>query len=398
MIYVFYFFALLVIITGSSSLRGGFRYLDYFRKELAGKKPEFSPPATVFVPCRGLDSDLRENLSALFDQQYPVYEIIFVADDRTDPAVGVIENLIARPGPVPARLVIAGKAAAEGQKVHNLRRAVPEAAEESRVFVFMDSDARPGRQWLGRLIAPLADRSVGCATGYRWFIPRPRSLAAELRSVWNASIASALGARQSGNFCWGGATAIRREVFENLGIRRQWRGTVSDDFVLTNALKKASLGIYFVPQCLTATVEGCGWREFLEFSTRQMKITRIYSPDLWKVSLAGSFLFTVVMAFGIGLLFFTAGLHFWAVTAALGLIFLLGAGKAWLRLRAVRLVLKQYRRELDKSFWPQLILWVITPAVFLYNDLRALGSNEIVWRGIKYKLEAPDRTKILRNG
>jgi len=35
-----------------------------------------------------------------------------------------------------------------------------------------------------------------------------------LRAVWNAAIASALGADEQKNFCWGGSTAIRRSTFE----------------------------------------------------------------------------------------------------------------------------------------------------------------------------------------
>jgi hypothetical protein len=65
---------------------------------------------------------------------------------------------------------------------------------------------------------------------------------------------------------------------------------LSDDFAVTRAMKEADLPIHFVPQCLTATVEDCRFRELLEFSTRQMKITRVCAAPLWKASLIGSFL------------------------------------------------------------------------------------------------------------
>jgi cellulose synthase/poly-beta-1,6-N-acetylglucosamine synthase-like glycosyltransferase len=75
-----------------------------------------------------------------------------------------------------------------------------EVSAESEVFVFVDSDARPGADWLRNLIAPLQDKTIGCATGYRWFVPQRGGFSTALRSVWNASIASHLGANRRAIF------------------------------------------------------------------------------------------------------------------------------------------------------------------------------------------------------
>jgi cellulose synthase/poly-beta-1,6-N-acetylglucosamine synthase-like glycosyltransferase len=201
---------------------------------------------------------LKTNLAALFYQDYPEYEIVFVTDDAGDPCVPVIEELRAEfehLANVSGQLVIAGLAAGEGQKVHNLRAAVPHASEKSALFAFVDSDARPGKDWLRDLAAPLEKEEIGAAAGYRWFISKKRNFSSELQSVWNASVASALGANMKSNFCWGGSTAILRKIFENIDMREKWRGTLSDDFAVTRAVKEAGLLVYFVPQCLTASIE-----------------------------------------------------------------------------------------------------------------------------------------------
>ena len=124
--------------------------------------------------------------------------MIFVVDDESDEAVEIIKK-VSRGRGASARsqkIVIAGKAENEGQKVHNLREAVLNVSEKSEIFVFVDSDARPNENWLRNLIAPLRDEKIGCSTGYRWFISGKRNFASEMLSVWNASIASALGANQ----------------------------------------------------------------------------------------------------------------------------------------------------------------------------------------------------------
>jgi ceramide glucosyltransferase len=288
---VFYAFAAIVIWLGLLSLRGGLSFAAYIRREIAQPLPDFTPLVSVIAPCRGLEDGLRENIAAIFQQSYPAYEIIFVTDRADDPSLKVVEEIIKTEDGsrrVSARVVIAGEAVDCGQKVHNLRVAVAEADPRSAVLVFVDSDARPQSGWLRSLAAPLADENVGAATGYRWFILDRGGLASHLRAVWNASITSALGENVDKNFCWGGSTAIRRSTFERLQVLERWRGTVSDDFTLTRVLQEAKLPVRFVPACLVASVGDCTAKELLEFTNRQLKITRVYAAHLWKPVLIGS--------------------------------------------------------------------------------------------------------------
>jgi len=394
MIYLFYFFAAVLIFLGYKSLRGGISYLNFFRQELAKPKSDFAPFCSIIAPCRGLEEGLHENLAALFKQDFPNYEIIFVIDDERDESVKVIEE-VSRHGAKLAKLIVAGKSGHESQKVYNLRQAVLEVSDESNVFVFVDSDARPGGDWLRNLIAPLQDETVGCATGFRWFVQQRGGFSTHLRGVWNASAASALGANLKSNFCWGGSLAIRRETFERLNVREAWRGCLSDDFAVTRLMKEANLSVYFVPQCLTATVGDCSFRELLEFSTRQMKITRVYAAPLWKASLIGSFIFAASFWTGVLLLFFVSDRHFWLTLILLLLILALGFGKAWLRLTAVKLVLKDYEKKLNRQFFAHLTLWTITPILYFYNCMGALFSRKIIWRGIEYRLKSATETEVL---
>ena len=410
MILIYYIFAAALVFLSYKSLRGGFAYLDFFKKELAERKPEFTPFVSIIAPCRGLDPDLEKNLYALVSQNYHSnYEVIFVVDSENDEAVPIIEEVIGRRNyqaknyptalSIPLyfchpKMIVAGKAENEGQKVHNLREAVLHVADGSEVFVFVDSDARPNENWLTNLVAPLRDEKTGCTTGYRWFISDRRNFSSELLSVWNASIASALGANRNTNFCWGGSMAIRRDIFEKIKMRERWRGTLSDDFAVTRAMKENALPIYFVPQALTASPENYSFGKLLEFTTRQMKITRVYSANLWIASLIGSFIFNLVMIWSIVLIAFfeikTFG--FWFALFTFVSVSIFSIGKSHLRLKAVKLVLKDYENELNKQTRSQNTLWLLSSAVFLYNSVCALFSRKIVWRGIRYKLESPDRT------
>jgi ceramide glucosyltransferase len=397
---VFYFFAAIVIWLGILSLLNGFNFAAYVRRETARPLPEFTPFVSVIAPCRGLEDGLSENLSALVQQDYPGYEIIFVTDRAEDSSLSVVEEvrrLADAAGRVSSRLVIAGEAFGSGQKVHNLRVAVSNVDPRSQAFVFVDSDARPQSHWLRSLVAPLADEGVGAASGYRWFIPDRGGFAAQLRSVWNASIASALGAREDKNFCWGGSTAIRRTTFEKLQVTAAWQGTVSDDFALTRVLQQAKLPIHFVPACLVASVGDCSASELLEFSNRQLKITRVYAPHLWKPVLIGSVLFCAVFFGGFLLIIGRVVLRLSIALplAALLLIYLLGAAKAYLRLKAVAIPLANYQRQLSRSLPWHLLLWPFASALYLWNALSAGFSRRIKWRGITYELKSATEAVII---
>ena len=408
---VFYLFAVLLLLQALISLRGGARYLRYFRRELSAPRPDFTPFASIIVPCRGLDQNLRENLGALCDQNYPAFEIIFVVDSPHDMALKVIERVRAERGssaPLLTRVVVAGKAKESGQKVHNLIAGVGAVDGRSEVLVFADTDAQPRRDWLRSLVAPLADEQAGATTGYRWFVPLEKStanklaahdkLASHLRAVWNASIASALGENSRANFCWGGSTAIRRETFAQLDMARRWRGTLSDDFALTRALQNARLPIHFAPRCLVASHEDCSWRELFEFTTRQLKITRVYAPRLWRIVLVSNLLFVAIFYGGIALSLvrLSRGLPFVLPLGLVAAIFVLGSAKALLRLRAVA-----HAFETEHKIWraatlsAHLFLWPLAAALFLYNALAAACSRRINWRGIKYELKSPTETVII---
>jgi ceramide glucosyltransferase len=400
MMLLFYFFAAIVIWLGVLSLRGGLAFAAYVRRETALPLPDFTPFASVIVPSRCLEDGLYENLAALFQQDYSSYEIIFVTDQASDSSLSVVKEIRRANGgaeKVSSRIVLAGDAVDCGQKVHNLRSAVAQVDPRSQVLVFVDSDARPQSNWLRSLVAPLDDEGIGAASGYRWFIPERGGLASQLRSVWNASIASALGAGEDKNFCWGGSTAIRRSTFERLQISERWRGTVSDDFTLTRVLQQAKLPIHFVPACLVASVGDCKLGELLEFSNRQLKITRVYAAHLWKPVLIGSSLFCAVFFGGLALVVVRAVLRlpFALPLAALLLIYLLGAAKAYVRLNAVAIPLKNYEKQLSRSLPAHLLLWPFASALYLCNALAAGFSRRIKWRGITYELKSASEAVII---
>jgi cellulose synthase/poly-beta-1,6-N-acetylglucosamine synthase-like glycosyltransferase len=373
-----YFICALALLQGVASLLQGIASVRHIRRY----RPQSSwqPRVVVFCPCRGVDAGFRENVRSILDQNYPHYRAVFIVDSLEDPAARLLAEMN-------ATVLAAGDAVDCGQKVHNLIYGVENAAGDSEVFVFCDVDARFSREWLKQLIAPLDRSEVAVSTGYRWYAAEGGGLPDLLRSSWNASVVTTLSERGR-NFAWGGSMALRRVVFEEIGVRKAWNGAVSDDYAVTHAAVRSGKRIVFVPQCLIPSYGSCTWSELLEFSTRQILITRVYDPSSWRLALVTQSIFNV--AFWAGLLL---PWPFWLVTPAL---WILAGIKSYLRYQAVATVLPE--GALSKYRSSYILLAPLTALLFEYNLLRSAVSRSITWRQIRYKLISPNRTEVYRGG
>jgi cellulose synthase/poly-beta-1,6-N-acetylglucosamine synthase-like glycosyltransferase len=398
-IYVFYSLVLLQILLGCISLWSGAGWFRMVRRSLEKHGGFYAPQVAVICPCKGEELGLEENLTALARFDYPNYEVFIPVASNSDPVLRIIAR-VQTGTKVKIHTVIAGPPEKNSEKVHNLTAAVEAIPETFDVFVFTDSDARPGRNWLAKLVAPLGDPRVGAASTYRWMFPTPSrgksSLAGAVASAWNAAVVTLLGT-PAGNFCWGGGTAIRRNKFIEINVLGFWDGSVSDDWSMTAALRRANEEILFVPECLAPSPIAVTWSEMLEFTTRQMKITRVYDRGTWnKAALAHlSYSVTALYALVIILMELVSG-DPWIQLALVALIVpLLSAAKGALRCMAVSDVLPEWKKAMGDWSWACVVLPPFVPFLVTCNIFASLASRTICWRGIRYELISTNQTRIL---
>lgn len=395
MLTAFYILVLQQIFQGFVSLWKGWQWLMMVRGRLGTHPGFYAPRVAVICPCKGAEPGLEGNLTALAGFDYPDYEIFFVLASALDPARNAIDRVQAE-GKRTIHLVTAGSPKDCSEKVNNLRAAVAQAADGFEVLVFVDSDARLGRSWLAHLVAPLADAHLGAATTYRWYFPTRGGLASALLSAWNASVATQL-AEGGRNFCWGGGTAIRTMVFHSIATLEAWKGAVSDDWALTGALERAGLPIRFVPECLAPTLEDVNSEGLLEFTNRQMILTRVYASKRWWIAALVHLSYCATLAFAaITILsrMFT-GDSWMGLFLLSFLIVLLAAGKGALRTVAVQEVLRDWRAKCDETSWAWIMLAPVVPFLFFWNFLVSAFERRIRWRGIRYQLVSPNQTRVL---
>ncbi len=395
MMTVFYLLAGLLVLQGLIALQDGTRFLRFARRRLTEPLPDYAPPATLICPCKGLEPELEANLRALLAQDYPDLEVLFVLADGSDPARGVCERVAAGSGGC-IRVIVAGRAEGRGEKVNNLLAGVAAARRESEVFIFADSDGRPRPRWVRTLVAYLADPAVGASSTFRWYIPEGDFLSG-LQSAWNAPGVTYQG-EWNRNFCWGGGMALRRATFERAHVARYWAGCVSDDLMLTRALRDAGKRIVFVPQCLVATHHPTTWARLLEWTNRQIILVRVYEPQLWwpavmmYVFYCGMFLYGLTLALWLLPQSLQQGL---SLLGLLALIAALAVTKGYLRYRAALLLLPEQAAALRRTWWSPTLQAALVPWLMAWNFVRAGFVRRFSWRGITYRLVSPWETRVV---
>src|ERR1700752_1864002 len=261
---LFYVLVIGQIALGVYSLWNGFEWFRMVKRRLTSHAGFYAPTTALICPCKGIERGLEDNLAALTRFEYANYEIYFTLATSLDPALKIIERVKAASAK-PVHIVIAGPPEDCSEKVFNLRRAVDAIPANFEVLAFTDSDVRLPRGWLAKLVAPLQDVRVGATTTYRWIIP-------------------------SGQF---GAGAF------SSALASAWNAAVSDDFAMTNALEAANLPIVFCPECLAATLHPWTGTQLLEFTNRQIQITRIYSPRRWRMGALAHLSYSITLIFAL---------------------------------------------------------------------------------------------------
>jgi cellulose synthase/poly-beta-1,6-N-acetylglucosamine synthase-like glycosyltransferase len=420
---------LLATIAQAISFR---RLFNYVEKELRVTPDSYLPKVSVILPCKGLDPGFAENIRKLLQQDYkkesgnsPGFEVIFAVAEVTDPAYAILNEICSESKHINTKLIVAGIDSRRAQKVNNQLCALKEVSPDTEVFVFVDSDVIARDDFLKYLVAHLQDSKVGATTGYRFYIPFGHGWASLVRAIWNRMSAWEM-ANPSYSFAWGGAMAITRENFERAQVYESWDRSCDDDLALTTAVKDLGLAVRFVPQCLVFTQGDGSAEEIIEWTNRQLILTKVYYPKLWRKAIYRAVILTAwllgVLAAAFLTVFNPTPEHYQALVAGLALIpieflFLLKAQNLWRRVlladmqqidsshhldstessksAAAHEELATLSRAYDSSFWKFTLALPLAHLILPWMTLYSIITNRIRWRGINYELRSPTETDTI---
>jgi cellulose synthase/poly-beta-1,6-N-acetylglucosamine synthase-like glycosyltransferase len=421
-----FFLGFVTVIATIAQLISFQRLYAYVERELHFTPSSYLPKVSVILPCKGLDPGFRDNISKLLQQKYCLnasttanFEVVFAVAQVNDPAYAVLTEICAAQKDVTTKIVVAGIDSRRGQKVNNQLAALKKIADDSEVIVFVDSDVIARDDFLSYLVAHLEDKTVGATTGYRFYIPFGNDWAPLIRSLWNRMTAWEM-AHPGYAFAWGGAMAITRENFQRASIEECWDRSADDDLSLTKAIKDLGLQVRFVPQCLVASNGDGSFAEIIEWTNRQLILTKVYYPKLWRKAIyrAGvltAWLISVLVSISMSL---SNQNGEYVLAAAVGLLLL--PVEIWFLFKAQKLwhsvLLSNFRRSdtigddlataklpydkdyarlskaYDDSFWKFTLALPLAHLVLPWMTLYSIITNRIKWRGIRYELKSATET------
>ncbi len=392
---LFYLLSTLQILGGLYLVFQAMQWLAYVRKRIRTDPGFFAPRVALLCPCKGVEPGLERNLVALTEMDHQNFEIFFILASETDIAASIVKR-VAASSRTKANVIIAGPTEGSSEKINNLRVAIEQLTPDFEVLVFADSDGRPAKNWLHHLVAPLKDERIAATTTMRWFMPNNNSIATALLAAWNAPVVTML-TEKGPNFCWGGGTAIRRAMFEQAGVLEYWQNSVSDDYSMTSALQRTGKQILFVPECLTLSFVETDFAGLMEFTNRQILITRVYAEKIWGTAAALHFLYCVTLVLGTWLTlgYLTSDRPALQLVTLTFLPVLLSAIRGALRVVGVTEALPNWRKAISAQSWIYIVLNVFVPFLYLANFVHSLITRKMRWRGIEYELVGQGQTRIL---
>jgi ceramide glucosyltransferase len=333
------------------------------------------PAVTVLKPLCGAEPGLYENLRSFCQQDYPEFQIVFGVSDPDDPALRVVEHLLAEFPKLPIDLVIDPRQHGGNRKVSSLINMLGRARHD--VLLIADSDAFAGPDYLSTVTAPLLDRKVGLVTclyhgeptGPIW-----SRLGAMYVNEWY--MPSVLLARLFGHqgYASGQTLCMRRETLQGIGGLRAIADHLADDYRLGELIRDLGLRIVLSPYVLRAEHHEPSLDLLVQHELRWMRTLRILRPRSF------------------GLIFFGFSLPL----AVLGVLLCAVEGSpsrlAWM-LFEVTLVARfalhfahrlRGKRPLMADFW----LLPARDLLLCWVWWRTFFTSRITWRGSEFDVDA----------
>ena len=341
--------------------------------------PEDAPPISVLKPVRGLDPGAYENFASFCRQDYPEFEILFAVSDAGDPAVPVVQKLIADFPGRPIRLVVSPERLGANIKVSNLCRLEREA--HHGLLVITDSDVRVEPGYLRSVAAVFRDPGVGGVTAlYRGRDNLQFVAAMDCVGSSAAFCGAALVARELEGlkFMMGSTMATTKERLAEIGGFEALVDLHSDDYELGRRIAARGYRIELLPEPVWMAFPSQSLGEYLRHELR-------WAIGIRNIRPGGHF----------GMLF-THGLP-WAIAAAcvapsmaIGAAYLGGYVALRFAMAWVVGVWGLHDPVLRRRFW----LLPLRDFLSFFVWLASFGVNRIEWRGSSFTLEKGRMTPL----
>lgn len=338
----------------------------FFRRERRKVLPNFQPLISLLKPVHGVDFGTRENFESFCRQNYGEYEILFCVNDMSDPAVPVIQKLIADFPKIPVRLLSGAEQLGTNRKVNNLALLTREARHE--LLIQTDGDVRVGPEFLREMAAPFADPHVGATSCfYRGIVEA--NLWAEIEDIGAVTdlLAGAMVAdwKEGVTFALGAAVATTKTWLSKIGGYEALADYLADDYEIGNRVYKAGAHVMLSREPVWTMYPAQTLRGFWDHQVRWARTTRLVRPVSY---------FGMVVTHGLA----------WTIAAALCAPTAWIAASYFLAYLVLRLSLAWTAGVWGlRDEWVRRRLWLVPvrDAIHFFVWIASFTSNRVHWSG-----------------
>ena len=343
------------------------------QREPASAPDQELPPVSILKPLKGTDPEMYASLRSHCQQNYPQYAILFGVASADDPAIPLVQNLIAEFPDRAIHLVRCPDRLGANGKVSALAQMSRVAAHN--FFLVNDSDIHVEPDYLLRVISELQMPGTGLVTCLYRGIPAS-TLASGLESLGISTdfMAGVLAARQiegSLSFGLGSTLAFRRRDLEAIGGFAAIADYLADDYELGHRIAERHLKVALSQSSVETYLPAYNFSSFLAHQLRWARTIRASRPSGY----AGLF-FTFTLPWA-ALTFILAHGAVWAGTL-LAVAFAARITMAW---TTARLVLR------DRFFWRWSWLIPVRDFLAVLIWMGGLMGQKIVWRNEVFTLK-----------
>lgn len=326
------------------------------------------PPVTVLKPLAGADARLADNLLSFFQQDHPDYEILFGCEDPADPAIAVVEALMAAHPGVRARVVVHEGPRGGNPKVRNLRGIIDLARHD--LVLVSDSNVRAPAGYL-REAASAWGGDVGLVTNLFVGVLGPRApLAAWVESLLladfcapGAALPTALGHAA----VIGKSMLFSRAELASMGGLGRVADVMAEDYVLGRMFQLRGRRVHMASTVIENTLGDVTWRALFDRHLRWSMLRLRLHPHLWFAEPCTSPL---------------------AAAAALGLVLGPPGVLAGLALMVARDLASWWLLRGPRELWAPLGLGLLRELVMVVVWAVTPWKRHVRWRGHKMRLES----------
>jgi ceramide glucosyltransferase len=334
--------------------------------------PTFVPPVSILKPVHGVDFASYENFASFCTLDYPEYEILFVVNDESDPAIAVVTQLIADYPQRSINLLIGSEYFGANKKVNNLARLTREARYE--VLALSDGDVRVGPKYLLNVVVPLRDENVGAVTSFYRGVAQ-NNCYAELEAVGASSnffVGVLMAAWTEGvKFTLGASVATTKTWMRRIGGFEAIAAFLADDYEIGRRVAQAHGRVVLSHETVSTMYPAQTLRSFWQHQLRWARTVRLCRPASYAA------------------LLFTQGLP-WVIAAtvlapahSIAASYLL----TYLVLRLTTAWLVGVSVVGDRVVRRRLWLVPLWDAVHFVVWTASFASNHVVWGNVEYVIE-----------